>query len=303
LTPAAQRARRHRQQEAELNEVLFGRLIADESKAQALMHDDADGVLAQLEALEREAELQLLAAQQERDDTYFVDRRHGEISLDASGPNGGTVGDLIGVDPETGDVVSYLRPSEDKNLGVHDGPGQPALRELSPDQRMDIAARFEAAETRHLAQGKTRNQARRAAVCELPELRELPPAWLHDATGVSLRSLERWRAQNGGSIPREVEEEWRLPSRKPYTGRPGGGSDGPYPGGLSLIKRQIHGVPGAPLARPTQRELAPIIPDSVRRPKTHDPHPVPDPSQSRASSRRARPGRRGAARLRVPDPA
>lgn len=56
-----------------------------------------------------EQELELLIREQQKDDTYFVDRPAGEISLDAPAPDrGGTVADLIGV---TEDGVIFLGES------------------------------------------------------------------------------------------------------------------------------------------------------------------------------------------------
>lgn len=60
-----------------------------------------------------EEELELLIREQQKDDTYFIDRPAGEVSLDAPAPDrAGTVADLIGVD-ENG--VIFLGES----LGVH----------------------------------------------------------------------------------------------------------------------------------------------------------------------------------------
>lgn len=48
-----------------------------------------------------EQELELLIREQQKDDTYFIDRPAGEVSLDARAPGGsGTVADLIGVDED-----------------------------------------------------------------------------------------------------------------------------------------------------------------------------------------------------------
>lgn len=64
-------------------------------------------------ALERigmspEQEMELLEREQKADDTYFVDRKEGEISLDAPAPNGlGKVGDLLGRDEE-GQIVCFM---------------------------------------------------------------------------------------------------------------------------------------------------------------------------------------------------
>ena len=52
-----------------------------------------------------EEELALLIREQQKDDTYFIDRPAGEVSLDAPAPDhSGTVSDLIGVD-EDGRIV------------------------------------------------------------------------------------------------------------------------------------------------------------------------------------------------------
>jgi hypothetical protein len=55
-----------------------------------------------------EEELELLIAEQQADDTFFVDRPAGEISLDAPAPNGeGTIGDMIGYDEE-GELAVFM---------------------------------------------------------------------------------------------------------------------------------------------------------------------------------------------------
>lgn len=58
-----------------------------------------------------EQELELLVAEQQKDDTYYVDRHPGEISLDARGPGGtgSTISDYVGVDEE-GDLVIFGAP-------------------------------------------------------------------------------------------------------------------------------------------------------------------------------------------------
>lgn len=62
-------------------------------------------------AMTPEEELGLLIAEQQRDDTHFVNRHEGEISMDAPAPNGeGVIGDLIGID-EDGEILTFgLRP-------------------------------------------------------------------------------------------------------------------------------------------------------------------------------------------------
>lgn len=51
-------------------------------------------------AMTPEQELELLIAEQQADDTYFIDRPSHIISLDAPAPHGeGAIGDLIGFDP------------------------------------------------------------------------------------------------------------------------------------------------------------------------------------------------------------
>ena len=48
-----------------------------------------------------EQELELLIREQQKDDTYFIDRPAGEVSLDAPAPDhSGSVSDLIGVDED-----------------------------------------------------------------------------------------------------------------------------------------------------------------------------------------------------------
>ena len=60
-----------------------------------------------------EQELELLIAEQQADDTYYVDRREGEVSLDAPSPDGkSSLGDLIGVD-EDGELIVFFRPYSD----------------------------------------------------------------------------------------------------------------------------------------------------------------------------------------------
>lgn len=60
-----------------------------------------------------EQELELLIREQEADDTFYVDRPSHIISLDASSPAGeGTLADLIGYDPETGEqIVCFPLPA------------------------------------------------------------------------------------------------------------------------------------------------------------------------------------------------
>lgn len=54
-----------------------------------------------------EQELELLIAEQQADDTYFIDRPSHIISIDAPAPNGeGTIGDLIGYDPDTEELIT-----------------------------------------------------------------------------------------------------------------------------------------------------------------------------------------------------
>src|SRR5262249_24764949 len=85
----------------------------------------------------------------------------------------------------------------------------------------------------------------RSAVRELPELRtvalELLVEVLRPVRELSLRSLERWRAENGGVFHLGVKGRCpayalKRPSLIPakYTGKRGDGSDGPYPGGPTL---------------------------------------------------------------------
>lgn len=58
-------------------------------------------------AMTPEQELELLIAEQQADDTYYVDRPAGEISLDAPAPSGdGTLGDLVGYD-DSGELVCF----------------------------------------------------------------------------------------------------------------------------------------------------------------------------------------------------
>lgn len=60
------------------------------------------------EGMTPEQELELLIAEQKADDTYFIDRPAGEISIDAPAPNGeGTIGDMIGYDEE-GELVVFM---------------------------------------------------------------------------------------------------------------------------------------------------------------------------------------------------
>lgn len=57
-----------------------------------------------------EQELELLINEQQKDDTYYVDRPSGEISLDAPTPDGvATMGDLVGIDDE-GEITVFFRP-------------------------------------------------------------------------------------------------------------------------------------------------------------------------------------------------
>ena len=57
-----------------------------------------------------EEELELLIREQQKDDTHFVDRPSGEISLDAPAPKGeGTIGSLVGRD-EDGQLISFVQP-------------------------------------------------------------------------------------------------------------------------------------------------------------------------------------------------
>lgn len=59
-------------------------------------------------AMTPEQELELLIAEQHADDTYYVDRHEGEISLDAPSPDGhSTLGDMIGVD-EDGELIVFF---------------------------------------------------------------------------------------------------------------------------------------------------------------------------------------------------
>lgn len=67
-----------------------------------------------------EQELELLIREQQKDDTHFIDRPAGEVSLDARAPDGtGTVADLIGISE---DGVIFLAES----LGTH-GLADPRL--------------------------------------------------------------------------------------------------------------------------------------------------------------------------------
>lgn len=69
-------------------------------------------------AMTPEQELELLIAEQQADDTYFIDRPAGEISLDAPSPDGrSTISDLIGVDEE-GNLVVFFRPHSDTAFDV-----------------------------------------------------------------------------------------------------------------------------------------------------------------------------------------
>lgn len=71
-----------------------------------------------------EEELELLIAEQQHDDTYFIDRREGEISLDAPTPDRTrTIHDLIGVD-EDGEVVTFLRNAAHLNYSPLRDPRQ-----------------------------------------------------------------------------------------------------------------------------------------------------------------------------------
>jgi hypothetical protein len=73
-------------------------------------------------------ELELLIAEQQADDVYFVRKPLGEISLEAPAPGGfeGSVSDYIGLefdfdafDPDaSGEVVSYLPRSEESLFAV-----------------------------------------------------------------------------------------------------------------------------------------------------------------------------------------
>lgn len=55
-----------------------------------------------------EQELELLINEQQADDTFYVDRPSGEISLDAPAPHGeGTIGDLLAYDEE-GELLVML---------------------------------------------------------------------------------------------------------------------------------------------------------------------------------------------------
>jgi hypothetical protein len=60
-----------------------------------------------------EQELELLIREQEADDTFYVDRPSHIISIDAPSPTGeGTLADLIGYDPETGEqLVCFPLPA------------------------------------------------------------------------------------------------------------------------------------------------------------------------------------------------
>ena len=60
-----------------------------------------------------EQELELLVREQQADDTYFIDRKEGEISLNAPTPDGRvSMGDLIGVGEE-GETLVFFRPHSD----------------------------------------------------------------------------------------------------------------------------------------------------------------------------------------------
>lgn len=66
-----------------------------------------------------EEELELLIREQQKDDTYFIDRPAGEVSLDASAP-WGRIGDLLQVDE---DGVPHLGG----NRLCHSGLADPRL--------------------------------------------------------------------------------------------------------------------------------------------------------------------------------
>ena len=60
-----------------------------------------------------EQELELLIREQQKDDTYFIDRHTGEISIDAPAPDGyGTMADLLGVGEDGAVFIGDCRHAE-----------------------------------------------------------------------------------------------------------------------------------------------------------------------------------------------